>query len=320
MYLRRTALRYCSLALLSRYSSAFIAATKWRTQTSQDHHRRASLTSGKPCATLLLRVLHEAPAASRAVSRQMSTATEDALEVRANFEAVRERVAQAAAAAGTSNVRLVAVSKTKPMELLEAAYAADCRCFGENYVQELVEKANLWKDRVDVQWHFIGALQSNKCGTLVNNIAVSRLTIETVSSAKLANKLHAAVINGSSETDKTRLRVFVQVNTSGEDSKSGVEPDAACVELCRHIVDACPGLELRGLMTIGAPNDAGCFTTLVECRDQVQAALGSAAPPMELSMGMSGDYENAIVAGATNVRVGSTIFGHRDYSNSSTPS
>lgn len=242
----------------------------------------------------------------------MSTTEMDS-EVATNYKTVENRVAKAAVA--SASVRLVAVSKTKPLAMLQAAYTAGCRCFGENYVQELVEKAELWQDRDDVHWHFIGALQSNKCNALVNCMRtdVSRLIVETVASPKLASKLNNAVSNIGSEK---RLKVFVQVNTSGEDSKSGVEPGQECVDLCLHIVKDCPALELCGLMTIGAPGDAGCFDTLAKCREQASAALAGVVDlgPLELSMGMSGDFEEAIAAGATNVRVGSTIFGDRDYS------
>lgn len=243
--------------------------------------------------------------------------TEATVDVATNLKDVKARVAAATEkVANASNVRLVAVSKTKPMELLEAAYESGCRCFGENYVQELVQKAENWKDRSDVQWHFIGALQSNKCNVLVNTCAdnVSRLTVETVASVKLANKLNTAVQNLEGGNTDQRLKVFVQVNTSGEESKSGVEPGSECIKLCQYIAKECPGLELRGLMTIGAIGDLSCFSTLRQCRDEVLAQLDGVAE-LELSMGMSGDFEEAILAGATNVRVGSTIFGERDYSN-----
>jgi PLP dependent protein len=244
------------------------------------------------------------------------------LAVETNYRDVQDRVKRAAATSPNENrnVRLVAVSKTKPMELLELAYDAGCRCFGENYVQELESKTELWKDRTDVQWHFIGALQSNKCQALVNCCAnINQLTVETVSSIKLATKLNNAVTGKVTESKETqRLKVFVQVNTSGEESKSGTEPGAPCVDLCRFITTECPALELRGLMTIGAPGDTSCFTTLVQCREEVLGGLKSdntlLVQELELSMGMSDDFEEAIVAGATNVRVGSTIFGHRDYS------
>ena len=108
----------------------------------------------------------------------------------------------------------------------------------------------------------------------------------------------------------------MQVNTSGEESKFGVEPNAV-VELARHVAEKCPHLKLAGLMTIGMPDYTSKpenFTCLAECRDQVAAALGLQAADLELSMGMSGDFEQAIAMGSTNIRVGSTIFGSRDYS------
>jgi PLP dependent protein len=254
--------------------------------------------------------------------RMLSTTDMDsALDIAANYCAVQDRVQKAASAiSANGNVRLVAVSKTKPIELLQVAYDAGCRCFGENYVQELALKTELWKDRADVQWHFIGALQSNKCQTLVNCCEnISQLTVETISSTKLANKLNNAVLGKQPDQERPqRLKIFVQVNTSGEDSKSGTEPGKDCIDLCRHIVIECPGLELVGLMTIGAPGDSSCFSTLAQCRDVVLAAMNTSTslivPQLELSMGMSDDFEHAIAAGATNVRVGSTIFGHRDYS------
>ena len=290
--------------------------------------------------------------ASMSSASPSTSTTADTQHIAANLHHVQERVAAAAAAAAdgdetpNNHVRLVAVSKTKPLTLLQAAYDAGCRCFGENYVQELVEKAHAWSDRPDVQWHYIGALQSNKCKQLLqcccsaassgsnDNTArrttttdVSRLTVETVPSIKLANKLNNAVQNlldeakGETTTDsqspqqkQQQLKVFVQVNTSGEESKSGVEAGSECVELCRYIVNECPSLDLRGLMTIGAIGDVSCFATLKHCRDEVLTALDGRVSKLELSMGMSDDFEQAIQAGATNVRVGSTIFGARDYS------
>mgnify|MGYP003416808216 FL=1 len=147
-------------------------------------------------------------------------------EVAANYQSVLERVEKAA---DGRTVRLVAVSKTKPIEMLESAYTAGCRIFGENYMQELVEKVEKL-DKPDIQWHFIGGLKSNKCKALVDAVApnVDKLMVETVASTKLANKLNSAV--SKMETEE-RLKVFVQVNTSG--SKNGVEPGDECVDLCR---------------------------------------------------------------------------------------
>jgi len=249
---------------------------------------------------------------------------EDTIHIAANIESVRQRIERACQASSRAidSVRLVAVSKTKPVALLEAAYASGQRVFGENYVQELVEKVPLLPS--DISWHFIGALQSNKVNALVQAFSsdtsegLSRLTVETVSSEKLANKLNKAASREGDENENyvinDRLSVFVQINTSGEDSKSGVEPGDECIALCRHIVEQCPQLTLKGLMTIGAPGDVSCFDTLVTCRNQVFEALPNiVVGGLELSMGMSGDFETAIAKGATNVRVGSTIFGERDY-------
>lgn len=227
--------------------------------------------------------------------------------------AVRTRVLSAAQAAGrpeASPPRLVAVSKTKPIELLRAAYDAGQRDFGENYVQELISKAPEMPE--DVAWRFIGKLQSNKAKPLVHGVP-SLAAVETVDTVKLANRLQAAMQTATPARTKP-LDVFVQVNTSPwEGSKGGVVVEEV-PELAAHILSACPQLKLRGLMTIGAPNDASCFQTLRSCRDDVAKAIDVPASTLELSMGMSGDFEVAIAAGSDSVRVGSSIFGARDYS------
>ena len=243
------------------------------------------------------------------------------VDIPANLKYVRERI-QLATADHTTTVRLVAVSKTKPNELLMECYQHGQRIFGENYVQELVEKASSMPK--DITWHFIGPLQSNKAKLLVTSIIphAAGLVVETVATIKLAKKLQSAMEecitstttpsthDTTTTTTTTTLKVFVQVNTSGELSKSGIEPDEM-VELCRSIIDECPLLTLVGLMTIGAPGDLNCFNILAKCRDDTLEALGLNS--LELSMGMSDDFPEAIAHGATNVRVGSTIFGARDY-------
>lgn len=226
-----------------------------------------------------------------------------AVDVGTNYNAVLERVQKAA---GERSVRLVAVSKTKPLELLQQAYDSGCRIFGENYAQELMEKAQAWSDKSDVTWHFIGKLQSNKCNKLVK--MVPQLVVETLDSQKLADKLQTAVENAQ---ETSTVKVYVQVNTSDEDSKNGVQP-SECVTLCQYVVEHCTNLELQGVMTIGAIGDVNCFETLMQCKQEAESVLSR---ELEVSMGMSGDFEAAIGAGATNVRVGSTIFGARDYSN-----
>lgn len=212
---------------------------------------------------------------------------------------------------GGHEVRLVAVSKTKPASDVREAYDAGQRDFGENYVQELLEKAPVLPQ--DIRWHFIGHLQSNKAKALVEGVP-SLYMVQTVDSEKLANKLDSAV---GAIGKRDPLSVLVQVNTSGEESKFGVAPET-CVALAQHIARNCSNLCLAGLMTIGMPDYSSRpenFACLAECRKQVAESLGIKESDLELSMGMSGDFEAAIQMGSTNVRVGSTIFGARVYPN-----
>ncbi|KAL3140794.1 hypothetical protein ABBQ32_005339 [Trebouxia sp. C0010 RCD-2024] len=229
--------------------------------------------------------------------------------------ALKDVLSRAAAASKKANLskppRLVAVSKTKPNELVKEAYDAGHRDFGENYVQEISEKAPQLPH--DIRWHFIGHLQSNKAKAVIDavpNLAV----VETVDSVKLANKLNNAVKG----QERDPLDIYVQVNTSGEESKFGVEPKD-CVSLAEHVHKECDVLRFAGLMTIGQqdytsrPEDFQC---LARCREEVCNALNLKPEDVELSMGMSGDFEKATAAGSTNIRVGSTIFGKRDYTGS----
>ena len=223
-----------------------------------------------------------------------------------NAGVVRARMLQAATESGRdpASVHLVAVSKTKPPSDIQALYDAGQRTFGENYFQELLEKAAALPE--DISWHFIGHLQSQKAAKLVKDVTNLRV-VETVDSLKLAKKLHSAC-----EAAARTLQIYIQVDTSGEDTKSGVPPPEV-VALVQAIVAECPSLRVTGLMTIGAPGDLSCFDRLVESRADVAAALGVDAASLALSMGMSGDYPEAIARGATSIRVGSTIFGERQY-------
>jgi PLP dependent protein len=230
--------------------------------------------------------------------------------VAASLSQISERVSAASAKSGRLRMpRLVAVSKTKPADAVREAYAAGHRHFGENYVQELVTKAG--ELPADIQWHFIGTLQSNKAKALLS--VPNIFCVETVDREKAATALDAAAKSIGRES---KLRVLVQVNTSGEESKSGCAAEEA-VALAKHVVDHCPRLELGGLMTIGAPDESEepiAFRTLFETRDKVAEHLRVPAANLELSMGMSGDFEAAIRMGSDSVRVGSLIFGARDYS------
>lgn len=227
---------------------------------------------------------------------------------------VLTRISSLARTLDVDTPRLVAVSKTKPVELIRQAYDGGQRHFGENYVQELLEKAtDPLLQKPDVRWHFIGRLQSNKINKLVT--IPNLWMVETIDSTKLASTLH----NSWSKTDNTnRLKILIQVNTSGEDTKAGCPVDSV-LDLAVHIWNSCPKLQLCGLMTIGrighdyslGPNQD--FTLLKQLRTSVSSHIDVRVRELELSMGMSDDYEEAVKAGSTNVRVGSVIFGSRCY-------
>ncbi|KAG0491899.1 hypothetical protein HPP92_005297 [Vanilla planifolia] len=234
----------------------------------------------------------------------METASATALR------SVLSRVHMAAERAGRSpeQVRVVAVSKTKSANVIQQVYNAGHRVFGENYVQELTEKAPQLPS--DIQWHFIGNLQSNKVKALLGGVPNLHM-VESVDDKKIANHLDRAVVS----LGRNPLKILVQVNTSGEESKHGVEP-SQCVELVEHVRMSCPNLIFSGLMTIGMLDYSSTpenFNTLRKCRTELCDALGIPEDQCELSMGMSADFEQAIQMGSTNVRIGSIIFGPREY-------
>ncbi|CAN6326699.1 unnamed protein product [Urochloa humidicola] len=163
----------------------------------------------------------------------------------AALRSVLSRAQQAAARAGRapSSVRVVAVSKTKPVPVIRGVYDAGHRCFGENYVQELIDKTPQLPE--DIEWHFIGNLQSNKARALLAGVPNLDM-VESVDDEKIANRLDRVV----ADLGRKPLKVLVQVNTSGEESKFGVDP-SGCVELAKHVKSNCPNLVFSGLMTIG---------------------------------------------------------------------
>ncbi len=206
---------------------------------------------------------------------------------------IAERLA-AVRSALPAGVQLVAVSKTQPPEAVREAYAAGQRDFGENYAQEWRAKADALADLPDLRWHFIGGLQTNKARLLAGRVAY----VHTVDRPELAREL-----SRRQEARGARLRVFLEVNVAGEASKEGCAP--AEVPALAEVVRALPGLELVGLMCI-PPLEAESrphFRLLRSLRD----SLGLA----ELSMGMSGDWREAVEEGATFVRLGTAIFGPR---------
>ena len=220
------------------------------------------------------------------------------------WQAVIARIARAADAAGRAphEVRLLAVSKTFPADAVRAVYTLGQRAFGENYVQEGAAKRDALADLPAVQWHMIGPLQGNK-----TQLAAATFDwVETVDRLRIAERLSAQRPVGLPP-----LNVCVQVNVSGETTKSGTAPEAA-LQLAKAVA-ALPSLRLRGIMGIPAPSEDPArqrtqFRRLRECFEQCTAA-GLAVDT--LSMGMSADLEAAIAEGATQVRVGTALFGVR---------
>ena len=223
--------------------------------------------------------------------------------------------------------RLVAVSKTKPKEMIIEAYRAGHRDFGENYVQELVEKSNdveLLGCCPDINWHFIGNCQTKNAKKLAQ--CPRLVVIETITSIKLADKLQAQFSKQTNRTKQNNIvEVMVQINTSGEENKNGILPGPDVLSTVKHLQEKCPNLKFVGLMTIGALGNSLAtnsisnedanpdFIKLIECRKNVASALDIDEKSIELSMGMSNDFLAAIKMGSTNVRVGSSIFGARNY-------
>jgi hypothetical protein len=221
----------------------------------------------------------------------------------ANLQAVRQRIATACAAAGRApdSVQLLAVSKTFPVDFVRAAAAAGQRAFGESYVQEALPKRAALA-ALGLEWHFIGPLQSNKTRHVAENFA----WVHSVERLKIAERLSAQRPAGMPPLD-----VCVELNVSGEESKSGCTP-AEAAALCRAVT-ALPKLRLRGLMAIPEPTDdmALARRRFAQVREML-AALNAAGMQLDtLSMGMSHDLEAAIMEGATIVRVGTAIFGER---------
>jgi pyridoxal phosphate enzyme (YggS family) len=212
-----------------------------------------------------------------------------------NVQGVKARIAHAARAAGRDpeSVTLLAVSKTHPVARIAEAKAAGLCAFGENYVQEALQKMQSLQG---VEWHLIGALQSNK-----SRLAAERFDwVQTVDRVRIANRL-----SEQRPAHLPPLNVLIEVNISGEATKSGVAVKEV-TELGKAIASL-PRLRLRGLMAIPAPGAAGDFAKMTQLYEKLRAQFGFDT----LSMGMSDDMDQAIAAGATMVRIGTAIFGAR---------
>ena len=221
-----------------------------------------------------------------------------------NLQAVLARIERAARAAGRApeSVTLVAVSKTFPAEHIREAHAAGQRDFGENYVQEGVEKITQL-EALPLVWHYIGPIQSNKTGA----IAAHFQWVHSVEREKVARRLNDARRDGLPPLD-----VCLQVNVSGEASKNGVAPHE--VEALAAAVARLSRLKLRGLMAIPEPTSDTALARrrFARLRELMESLVARGYALDALSMGMSDDLEAAIAEGATMVRVGTAIFGKRD--------
>ena len=219
-----------------------------------------------------------------------------------NIGAVSQRIRAAAEAVqrDPDSVHLLAVSKTKPAQAVREAYAAGMRDFGENYLQEALGKQADLTD-LPLSWHFIGPIQSNKTRAIAENFA----WVHSVDRLKIAQRL-----SEQRPADLPPLNICIQVNVSGEASKSGCTP--ADLPALAEAIQALPRLKLRGLMAIPEPTDdrAQQDAAFAAVRD-LQASLDLGLDT--LSMGMSHDLESAIAQGATWVRIGTALFGARDY-------
>ncbi|AZF13180.1 protein YggS [Pseudomonas sp. R2-37-08W] len=219
-----------------------------------------------------------------------------------NIGLVSQRIRAAADAVqrDASSIHLLAVSKTKPAQAVREAFAAGMHDFGENYLQEALGKQAELTD-LPLSWHFIGPIQSNKTRAIAENFA----WVHSVDRLKIAQRL-----SEQRPADLPALNICIQVNVSGEASKSGCTP--ADLPALANAISALPRLKLRGLMAIPEPTDDraaqdAAFATVRE----LQASLN--LPLDTLSMGMSHDLESAIAQGATWVRIGTALFGARDY-------
>ena len=224
-------------------------------------------------------------------------------DVLRNILDVQRRIRSAESAAGRrrGSVALLAVSKTKTPELVRQAYGSGLTAFGENYAQEMAEKAHNLAD-LPLSWHFIGPIQSNKTAI----VAEISDWVHSVDRLKIARRL-----SEQRPPEKAPLNILLQVKTSDEDSKSGLLPEAL-PELIAAIAEL-PHLVLRGLMTIPAPTrDADQQRQPFRVLRDTLMSLQKMQPGLDtLSMGMSGDLEAAVAEGATLVRVGTDIFGAR---------
>ena len=227
------------------------------------------------------------------------------MSISENLSRIQQQIKQISAEYQRENVRLLAVSKTKPMQAIEEAIRAGQCAFGENYVQEGVEKIAYFSGNKSLEWHFIGPLQSNKSRLVAEYFD----WIQTVDRFKIAERL-----NDQRPEHLPPLNVLIQINISDESSKSGIQPEEM-FSLAEKISQF-PRLKLRGLMAIPKPESKPeqqkiALRKMKDLFNRLQQQFESVDT---LSMGMSDDMASAIECGSTMVRIGTAIFGERNYS------
>ncbi|MEG9481351.1 YggS family pyridoxal phosphate-dependent enzyme [Mannheimia sp. HC-2023] len=227
------------------------------------------------------------------------------MSISANLMQIHQKIQQISSEYQRENVRLLAVSKTKPVEAIQEAIEAGQLAFGENYVQEAVEKIEFFANSPELEWHFIGPLQSNKTKLVATHFD----WIQTVDRLKIAERL-----NEQRPADKAPLNVLIQINISDENSKSGIQPEEM-LPLAQAILQL-PNLKLRGLMAIPKPeSEPEQQKIALRKMQRLFSRLQTEFDGIDtLSMGMSDDMQSAIECGSTMVRIGTAIFGERDYS------
>ena len=231
------------------------------------------------------------------------------MDIQHNLNLIHQKIETACKEAkrNQNTVKLLAVSKTKPISDILSAYQAGQIAFGENYVQEGIEKIQYFESQgINLEWHFIGPLQSNKTRLVAEHFD----WMQTLDRAKIADRL-----NEQRPTNKAPLNFLIQVNISDEESKSGIQPEEM-LTLAKHIENL-PHLCLRGLMAIPTPTDKiseqeNAFRKMLALFEQLKQALPNQQIDT-LSMGMTDDMPSAIKCGSTMVRIGTAIFGSRNY-------
>lgn len=220
------------------------------------------------------------------------------------YQAVKAHISSACEQAhrSTDAVKLLAVSKTKPAHMVETLYHLGQRAFGENYLQDAVEKITGLAALSDIEWHFIGPIQSNKTRTIAEHFQ----WVETLDREKIAQRL-----NDQRPTELPPLNVLIQVNISREEQKSGIAPEE--IESLANFIGDLPQLSLRGLMCIPqATDDEHILADQFDEMQQLLQQLANNRPQCTvLSMGMSSDLEVAVKHGTSQVRIGTDIFGAR---------